>query len=106
MEGRRKGEAHGLTRVNPFFFSFPGLGDRPAGLLSLLLRGGVRLPPGLLHECHQPRHPPVPGRCDPQWWGDTGGPWGTGRSPAGPSGELDLGWMCLGLRVFRSEGAV
>lgn len=40
-----------------------GLGDRPAGVLSLLLRGGVRLPAGLLHERHQPRHPAVPGQC-------------------------------------------
>lgn len=44
-----------------------GLGDRPPGLLSLLLRGGVRLPAGLLHERHQPRHPAVPGQCWHCW---------------------------------------
>ncbi|XP_053942194.1 bone morphogenetic protein 8A isoform X2 [Cuculus canorus] len=41
-----------------------GLGDRTPRLLSLLLRGGVRLPPGFLHECYQPRHPAVPGPPD------------------------------------------
>lgn len=30
-----------------------GLGHRPPGILSLLLRGGVCLPTGFLYECHQ-----------------------------------------------------
>lgn len=61
MKGHRKGETHGITRVNPLYVA--GLGDRSAGVLSLLLRGGMCLPPGLLHERHQPCHPAVPGQC-------------------------------------------
>lgn len=94
----QKGEVHGVI---PFFF-FAGLGDRPTGVLSLLLRGGMCLPPGFLHECHQPRHPAVLGQCNPRWQprgGDTGGPGGSGQTPAGPEGEVDLG---LGTLAFES----
>lgn len=81
-----------------------GLGDRPAGVLSLLLRGGVRLPAGLLHERHQPRHPAVPGQC--RGWVLGGGSsqqsvWGCAKSSehegsAGAARRQDReGWAVL-----------
>lgn len=62
-----------------------GLDHRARGLRRLLLRGGVRLPPELLHERHQPCHRADTGECGCTPRGRRGSGGGLGQRGHGSS---------------------